>query len=33
MSQDKTPVTAAIRMLRQHKAVFSDHLYAYEEKG
>lgn len=33
MSQDKTPVTAAIRVLRQHKAVFSDHPYAYEEKG
>lgn len=33
MSQDKTPVTAAIRVLRQHKAVFSDHLYEYEEKG
>lgn len=33
MSQDKTPVTAAIRVLRQHKAIFSDHPYAYEEKG
>ncbi len=33
MSQDKTPVTAAIRVLRQHKAGFSDHPYAYEEKG
>lgn len=33
MSQDKTPVTAAIRVLRQHKAVFTDHLYEYEEKG
>jgi Cys-tRNA(Pro) deacylase len=33
MSQDKTPVTAAIRVLRQHKAVFTDHPYVYEEKG
>ncbi|MDB5813883.1 MAG: aminoacyl-tRNA deacylase [Rhodocyclales bacterium] len=30
---EKTPVTAAVRMLRQHQAVFSDHLYEYEEKG
>ncbi|MEC5385249.1 Cys-tRNA(Pro) deacylase [Uliginosibacterium sp. H3] len=30
---DKTPVTAAVRLLRQHKADFSDHLYDYEEKG
>jgi Cys-tRNA(Pro) deacylase len=33
MAQEKTPVTAAIRVLRQHKAAYSDHLYAYEEKG
>jgi Cys-tRNA(Pro) deacylase len=30
---DKTPVTAAVRLLRQHQATFTDHLYAYEEKG
>ncbi len=30
---EKAPVTPAIRVLRQHKAVFSEHLYAYEEKG
>lgn len=30
---DKTPVTAAVRLLRQHKASFTDHLYHYEEKG
>jgi Cys-tRNA(Pro) deacylase len=30
---DKTPVTAAVRLLRQHKADFTDHLYEYEEKG
>ncbi|MFT4171672.1 MAG: Cys-tRNA(Pro) deacylase [Rhodocyclaceae bacterium] len=30
---DKTPVTSAIRVLRQHGAVFSDHLYDYEEHG
>ncbi len=33
MAQEKTPVTAAVRVLRQHKAAYSDHLYAYEEKG
>lgn len=27
------PVTAAVRVLRQHKASFTDHLYDYEEKG
>ncbi|MBP7970826.1 MAG: aminoacyl-tRNA deacylase [Aquaspirillum sp.] len=32
MSQ-KPPVTAAIRVLRAHRVVFSDHLYDYEEKG
>ncbi|GGP24520.1 Cys-tRNA(Pro) deacylase [Silvimonas amylolytica] len=30
---EKAPVTAAIRVLRQHKAVFTEHLYEYEEKG
>lgn len=33
MAQDKTPVTPAIRLLRQHKVAFTDHLYEYEEKG
>lgn len=33
MSQDKVPVTAAVRVLRQHKAAFTDHLYEYEEHG
>ncbi len=30
---EKFPVTPAIRVLRQHKVVFSEHLYAYEDKG
>jgi Cys-tRNA(Pro) deacylase len=29
----KTPVTAAVRFLRARNATFTDHLYAYEEKG
>jgi Cys-tRNA(Pro) deacylase len=33
MAKEKTPVTAAIRALRAEKVLFSDHLYAYEEKG
>lgn len=33
MSKDKVPVTQAIRVLRQEKVVFSEHLYEYEEKG
>lgn len=33
MSKDKTPVTPAVRMLRAHKVAFSNHPYAYEEKG
>ena len=33
MAKDKTPVTPAIRLLRQARIDFSDHLYAYEEKG
>ncbi len=33
MAKDKTPVTAAVRMLRAEKADFTDHLYAYQEKG
>jgi Cys-tRNA(Pro) deacylase len=30
---EKAPVTPAIRVLRQYKVVYSEHLYAYEEKG
>lgn len=30
---DKTPVTPAIRVLRQNKVLFTEHLYVYEEKG
>ena len=29
----KPPVTQAIRVLRQHDVQWTDHLYAYEEKG
>jgi len=33
MAKEKNPVTAAVRQLRAEKVVFSDHLYAYEDKG
>jgi len=33
MAKEKTPVTAATRMLKQAKVVFSEHPYAYEERG
>ncbi|ALC16055.1 membrane protein [Desulfuromonas soudanensis] len=33
MAKDKTPVTAAIRQLRQAGVSFTGHPYAYEEKG
>lgn len=33
MAKEKAPVTAAIRALRAGKVPFSDHLYAYEDKG
>ncbi len=33
MAKDKSPVTAAVRQLRAEKVNFSDHPYAYEEKG
>src|SRR5512133_3840910 len=33
MAKEKTPVTAAVRQLRAEKVAFSDHPYAYEEKG
>jgi Cys-tRNA(Pro) deacylase len=33
MSKAKFPVTAAIRFLRDRKVAFTEHLYAYEERG
>ena len=33
MSKDKFPVTPAVRWLRDHKVPFTEHLYAYEERG
>ena len=33
MAKDKTPVTPAVRALRAAGVSFTDHLYAYEEKG
>ena len=33
MSKDKFPVTPAIRFLRDRKVAFTEHLYAYEERG
>jgi Cys-tRNA(Pro) deacylase len=33
MSKDKTPVTAAVRALRAAGVDFTEHPYAYEEKG
>lgn len=33
MSGDKAPVTAAIRLLRQHKVDYTERLYGYEEHG
>ena len=33
MARDKSPVTPAIRFLKQHKVDHSQHLYNYEEKG
>ncbi|MRR34311.1 aminoacyl-tRNA deacylase [bacterium] len=33
MARDKAPVTPAVRVLREHKAVFTAYLYEYEEKG
>jgi len=33
MAKEKTPVTAAVRFLREQRVEFSDHLYTYEEKG
>jgi Cys-tRNA(Pro) deacylase len=33
MAKEKTPVTAAVRVLRAEKVDYDDHPYAYEEKG
>ena len=33
MAKEKAPVTAAIRQLRAENVAFSDHIYAYEDKG
>ena len=33
MSQDKFPVTPAVRQLREHGVEFTHHLYEYEERG
>lgn len=33
MSKDKTPVTQAVRMLREHGVAFTSHPYKYEERG
>ena len=33
MAKEKAPVTPAVRVLREAKVAFTDHLYAYEEKG
>lgn len=33
MSKDKTPVTAAVRELRDSKVAFTSHVYEYEEHG
>jgi Cys-tRNA(Pro) deacylase len=33
MSTDKTPVTPAIRVLREHKVEFTNHPYTYEARG
>jgi Cys-tRNA(Pro) deacylase len=33
VSKDRQPVTAAVRVLREHGVAFTDHPYAYEERG
>lgn len=33
MSKEKFPVTPAVRFLRDRKIPFTEHLYAYEERG
>ena len=33
MSKDKSPVTQAVRVLRQHNVPFSEHVYTYVDRG
>jgi len=33
MAKEKFPVTAAVRLLRQQRVDFTEHLYNYEDKG
>jgi Cys-tRNA(Pro) deacylase len=33
MSREKNPVTPAVRMLREFKVLYTEHLYKYEERG
>lgn len=33
MAKEKFPVTPAIRLLREEKVAFTEHLYPYEDKG
>ncbi len=33
MAKDKQPVTRAIRVLREHGVAYTEHPYAYEERG
>ncbi len=33
MAKDTPPVTAAVRMLREHGVAFTHHFYTYEERG
>jgi Cys-tRNA(Pro) deacylase len=33
MGKDKSPVTPAVRLLREHNIQFSEHPYKYEERG
>ncbi len=33
MGKDKRPATAAVRVLREHGVAFTDHPYAWEERG
>ncbi len=33
MTKEKHPVTAAVRVLREHGVAFTHHPYAYEERG
>jgi hypothetical protein len=33
MSKDKSPVTAAVRALREYRVEFTEHHYKYMERG